>query len=144
MPTLFYRRNFELKTPSELAQSKFTGNKIQPVFSHALFAIGTTAGPRDHRQTEPIMLLCPQALPCTDVMMVKSSKFTETSQNLQHQGEISIWAEELPMICEGIARKRTAQLCDGNVCLSFNTLYFSRHLLKLYAYLYSIHYLNSW
>lgn len=51
-------------------------------------------------QTEPIMLLCPEALfYCPNAgQEVMSSNLTVTNVNLQGQGEKSIWTEELPVI----------------------------------------------
>lgn len=51
-------------------------------------------------QTEPIMLLCPEALfYCPNAgHKVMASNLTVANVNLQGQGEKSIWTEELPVI----------------------------------------------
>lgn len=42
MPILFYKRNFELKISSELAQSKFTGTKVlSSLFLHMRYLLVT-------------------------------------------------------------------------------------------------------
>lgn len=103
MTILFYKRHLELKTPLELTQLIFAGSKLSAKFcatyscTRVLF---TLTAPRNHMQTEPIMLLCPEALLyCPNAgQKVVSSNLTVTNINLQGQGEKSIWMEELPMI----------------------------------------------
>lgn len=103
MTILFSKRNLELKNPLEFTQLICAGSKLSAKFcatySCTCILFMLTA-PRNHMQTEPIMLLCPEALfYCPNAgHKVMASNLTVANVNLQGQGEKSIWTEELPVI----------------------------------------------
>ena len=71
-----------------------------------------------------VMLLCPEALlsHLNAGLVVRSSKLPVTNFNLQDQGGMSVWTEDLPVIWKGTAIKGNSYLCNCGWCLPYSTL----------------------